>query len=340
MSGRVWKIVGFSLVGLLAIVVVGITATIGWRPFIGPKTRPLTNRTFERTPERLQRGKYLAEAVAGCVYCHSEHDWTKPDVAIPAGREYAGGEFILAGLPGRLVAPNLTPDPETGLGRWTDDAIARAIREGVDKDGNTLFPLMPYASYHNMPDEDLASVVVYLRSLPPVRNVLPATAIIFPVRYLIRTVPQPVTAPVTPPDVSTPEKRGAFLVEMVGCADCHTPVHSSNNQPIAGMDFAGGQIFEGPWGRVASANITPDPSGIPYYDAQLFVQAMRTGLVRTRQLNPIMPWPFLRNMTDQDLNDIFAYLKTLRPVQHRVDNAETPTLCRVCGASHGLGDKN
>jgi hypothetical protein len=190
-----------------------------------------------------------------------------------------------------------------------------------------------------MPDEDLASIIVYLRSIAPVRNVLPATEIIFPVRYLIRSIPEPLNAPKLPPDLSTSQKRGAHLVEMVGCADCHTPVHSDGT-PIPGMDFAGGQIFEGPWGRVAAANITPDASGIPYYDANLFRQAIRTGMVRTRPLNAIMPWPGLRNMTDQDLNDIFAFLQTLKPVLHRVDNAEMPTVCRICGASHGLGDKN
>ena len=72
------------------------------------------------------------------------------------------------------MAPNLTPDPETGAGSWTDDQLARAMREGVGHDGRALFPIMPYQHYRNMSDEDLASVVVYLRSLPPVHNQLPS----------------------------------------------------------------------------------------------------------------------------------------------------------------------
>jgi cytochrome c553 len=339
MSGRVWNIFGSIFAGVIVMASVIITATIGWRPFIGPRLRPVTSRAFDRTAERLQRGKSVVDTVAGCADCHSPHDWTKPDAPILPGREFVGAEFPLKGLPGRIVAANLTPDPETGLGRWTDDEIARAIREGVDRNGRALFPLMPYQHYRNLPDEDLASVVVYLRSLQPVKNVLPPTEIIFPVRYLIRSVPEPLTGPVSAPDTSTPQRRGAYLVELIGCGDCHTPVRSDGS-PIPNMYLGGGQVLEGPWGKVAAPNITPDPSGIPYYDAELFKQAIRTGMVRTRPLNPIMPWPLLRNMSDQDLEAIFAYLQSVKPVQHRVDNAETPTLCRICGAMHGLGDKN
>ena len=338
MSGRVWKIVGWIFAGLIAFVVIAITATIGWRPFIGPRARAVTNRTFERTPERLARGEYLATALMGCEDCHSEHDFKTPDAAIIPGRAYVGAEIVMKDLPGRVVAPNLTADSETGLGNWSDDEIARAIREGIGRDGRALFPMMPYGHFAHMSDEDLASIVVFLRSLAPVRNVVPATEIVFPVNYLIRNVPQPITVAVGAPDLSTPAKRGAYLVEISGCADCHTPVR--NGTPMAGMDFSGGLVLDGPWGRVASANITPDASGIAYYDENLFVQAMRTGSVKSRPLNPIMPWPGLRNLTDQDLKDIFAYLQTLKPVQHRVDNTETPALCRLCGATHGLGDKN
>ena len=213
----------FCLVALLA---VGITMTIGWRPFIGPRSRPLTNRVFERTPERWARGKYLVEHEAACVDCHSPHDWTKHDSLIPTGMEGAGQDFssVWKGLPGHVVAPNLTPDPETGSGTWSDDALARAIREGIGHDGRALFSMMPYENYRHMPDEDLASVVVFLRSLPPVRNPLPKTEIIFPVKYLMRSTPQPITAPVSAPDISDPVKHGAFLVTIAGCRDCHTQV--------------------------------------------------------------------------------------------------------------------
>jgi mono/diheme cytochrome c family protein len=324
---------------LVALVAVGITMTVGWRPFLGPRVRPLTNRVFERTPERWARGKYLVENVTSCMDCHSPHDWTKHDAPITPGMEGAGGDMsVMSGLPGRVVAPNLTPDPETGAGNWSDDALARAIREGIGHDGRTLFPMMPYEDFRRLPDEDLASIIVYLRSLPAVRNQLPQTEIIFPVKYLIRSVPQPVTSPIPAPDLSQQVKRGAFLVGIAGCSDCHTP--QDRGQPIAGMEFGGGQIFEGPWGKAASANLTPDASGIPYYDEALFVQTIRTGYVKARALNQIMPWYVYRDMTDEDLKAIFAYLKTLAPVKHVVDNTEPPAYCPVCKTTHGGGAQN
>ncbi len=106
------------------------------------------------------------------------------------------------------------------------------------------------------------------------------------------------------------------------------------------MEFAGGFVLEGPWGRVASANITPDPSGIPYYDEAQFIQTMRTGYVKARKLNQIMPWWHFRDLTDDDLRDLFAFLQTLKPVKHRVDNETPPTPCKLCGNRHGLGDNN
>jgi mono/diheme cytochrome c family protein len=336
---RFFKISLAVVLCLVVLLAVGITATIGWRPIVGPRVRPLTNRVFERTPQRWARGKYIFENLAACADCHSPHDWTKHDNPIPSGMEGAGEDFLmLQGLPGHIVVPNLTPDAETGSGTWSDDALARAIREGIGHDGRTLFPLMPYENYRQMPDEDLASVIVYLRSLPPVRNALPKTEIIFPVKYLIRSVPEPITDPVPAPDVSDPVKRGTFLVTMASCRDCHTP--ADKGEPLPNMDLAGGQIFEGPFGRVASANLTPDPSGIPYYDETLFLQAIRTGYVKARPLNQIMPWRNYSGMTDDDLKAIFAYLKTVKPIHHVVDNTEPPTMCVVCGSMHGGGDKN
>jgi mono/diheme cytochrome c family protein len=335
---KLLKIVAYVVVGLVVVLLVAISLTIGWRPFIGPRARPLTNRTFERTPERLARGRYLAENL-GCFECHGERDWTKHDAPLVEGTRGAGyAEFPMAGLPGRVVPPNITPDTETGAGRWTDDMLARAIREGIGHDGRALFPFMPYPGMRIMSDEDLASIIVYLRSLPPIHKALPKTQLIFPVNYLIRIVPEPITEPVPQPDVSTPVKQGAYLATLVGCVDCHTP--QSKGQPIRGLEFGGGVIFEGPWGRVASANITPDPSGIAYYDQALFLEVIHTGYVKARRINQAMPWEDYRNFTDEDLKAIFAYLRTLKPVKHRVDNTEPPTFCKLCGSSHGAGNQN
>lgn len=334
--GRVGKWILGILVGLVALLAIAITATIGWRPFLGPRARALTDRKFEATPQRLERGRYIATALSGCVYCHSPHDWSG-DTSLTAGKEWSGEVEPYADLPGRIVAPNLSPDKETGAGNWSDDQLARAIREGIGHDGRALFPLMPYERYREMSDEDLASVIVYIRSVPAVRNVLPQTDIIFPVKYLIRNVPRPITVPVSDPP-GDQIQRGEHLVHLAGCMDCHTP--ADRGQPEPNMEGAGGFGLPGPWGFVASANITPDPSGISYYDEALFLDVMHTGSVKARKLSPIMPVRVYRNITDDDLKAMFAYLRTLKPVKHRVDNSETPTLCKVCRLKHGAGDQN
>jgi mono/diheme cytochrome c family protein len=332
-----WFLTTVCVLGLL--LAVAVNFTIGWRPFLGPKARPLTARTFEHTSQRLERGRYIATALSGCIYCHSPHDWKAPGTPFLSGKEGSGEVLPYANLPGRVVAPNLTPDSDTGAGRWSDDEFARAIREGIGHDGRAIFPIMPYTHYRQMSDEDLASVVVYLRSLAPVRNELPKTEIIFPVKFLIRSVPGPVVSPVLDlPTGSSAVVRGAYLVNMAGCSDCHTP--QEKGQDLPGMAFAGGFPFPGPWGNVVSANITPDASGISYYDEALFVSVLRTGSVRARPLSPIMPVTVYKNLTDDDLKLMFAYLRTTKPVQHRVDNSEPPTLCKVCRQKHGNGDRN
>jgi mono/diheme cytochrome c family protein len=329
------KIVLYGLLILVVLLAGAITFTIGWRPFIGPRARALTERKFERTPERLERGRYLAENVLGCFGCHSTYDHSNPQ-AVPAlmRKKGDGGTFEREGLPW-LVAPNITPDPETGIGNWSDDTLARAIREGIGHDGRALFPMMPYQSYRRMSDEDLASVISYLRSIEPSRNALPQSNLPFPVSRLINALPEPLDAPVPPPDLSTPVKRGEYLIVMADCAGCHTP-RGKTGAPIPGLEYGGGNVF----GPVAAANLTPDASGISFYDEALYVEAIRTGHVKARSLSPEMPWWLFRNMTDEDLKAQFAYLRTLKPAKHRVDNTVAPSACKLCGNKHGLGDQN
>jgi len=336
---RGFRIVLYTLAALVALVGVGISATIGWRPIVGARARALTNRTFEATPARLARGAYLTAGVTPCLVCHSES--ANPEAMwVPKPGTAGGGQMWKEpGLPW-LAVPNITPDRDTGAGDWSDDAIARAVREGIGHDGRTLFPLMPYKQFRHMSDEDLASVVSYIRTLPPIRRELPKSVIPFPVSRLINTEPQPIETPVPEPDLSTPEKRGAYLATLAVCSDCHTPF-DDKNQPMAGMDFAGGGTLELP-GRpvVAPANLTPSVNGIPYYTEDLFLEAIRTGRVRGRELSDVMPWRFYRNMSDDDLKSIFAYLKTLAPIEHYVDNSVAPTDCARCGHKHGGGERN
>jgi mono/diheme cytochrome c family protein len=322
---------------LVALALIGIFLSVGYTTRESTPTPLVAPLTFNPTVARLERGRYIVEGPAHCFQCHSEVDWEKPGAQPKQGKKGAGTIFPEAGMEW-LVAPNITPDRETGAGNWTDEQFARAIREGVGHDGRRLFPMMPYMNFREMSDEDLASVVVYLRSISPVRNVVPKTVLAEAVKGSLPPH-QPIAEAVKGPDMSNPVERGKYLVTLGNCMSCHTPMNQQG-QPIMQLAFAGGMRFTGPWGELSSANITPDPSGISYYDEAMFVKTLRTGQVGARKLNSIMPWGYFRNMTDEDLKAIFAYLRTVTPVRHRIDNTEVPTVCEVCRSRHGFGDRN
>jgi hypothetical protein len=332
------KIGGIALLVLLVLVAIGIVATVGIRPIIGPRARALTDRTFDPTPARMERGRYLATAVSGCLYCHSELDWSSPGFPVRPGTEGGGRSWAEEGLPW-MSAPNITPHAEAGAGDWSDDTLARSIREGVGHDGRALFPLMPYHQFRFMSDEDLASVIVYIRSLEPLARQQLPPAIPFPVNRLINSLPEPLEGPVPDPDRTSQVAYGDYLVRLGACRDCHTPT-DPQGQPIPGLDFAGGFVLTGPFGQVASANITSAPSGIPYYTEELFFEVMRTGQAKARKIHDAMPWKVYGEQTDDDLQAMFAYVRTLTPASHRVDNSLPPTECPRCGNRHGAGDQN
>lgn len=297
-----------------------------------PNVRPLTDRRFERTPERLARGEYLAEGLLQCVVCHSERDWSKPGAPPVPGREAAG--VVWSAREGRrLVAPNLTPDPETGAGRWTDDMLARAIREGVSHDGRPLHPQMWYESFRALPDEDLAAVIVYLRSLKPVRNPLPRTQLPDDALRRIAAGLKPIDAPVPMPPAGTSAERGAHLLGLADCAGCHSSWHTDR---MPGL-FGGGNEIERDGVKAHGANLTPHPTGV-LYSKETFAEVMRTG--RWGTLSPTMPWIAFRHLSDGDLHDMHAALATASPVAHAVTNNEPPTACAVCGGMHGGGERN
>jgi hypothetical protein len=299
-----------------------------------------------RSPERLARGKYLVEGLLQCTLCHSDTDFSKRPVEPRPGTRGGGHVFDRAQVfgPGsRIVASNLTSDPQYGTGNWNDGDFVRALRQGIGHDGRTLFPMMPYRYFRNLSDEDLAAVIVYERSLVPVHIERPKTVL---PESVTRTLhPLPPIEHVPKPDKSDPISYGRYLVTAAHCEVCHTP-HDENENLVSGLEFAGGQVFTGPFGpngqtiQVASLNLTPDPSGISYFDEKKFIEVIRSGSVSARPLATIMPWSYFRNLTDEDLKAIFAYLRTLEPVKHRVDNTEPPTYCRICRKKHGFGNLN
>ena len=196
---------------------------------------------------------------------------------------------------------------------------------------------MPYAFFRSMTAEDVASVIVYLRSLPAVRNPLPKRHLPFEVTVDLH----PELEPKFPAEASKEVKHGWYLVRIAQCNDCHTPANPDGSAKTE-MMFGGGAHMVGEWGDAVSANITSDPSGISHYDATMFIKTIRTGRASggVRDLQPLMPFSYYRNMTDEDLRAIFAYLRTVPPVRHHVDNSEPPTYCPMCRQKHGFGDKN
>jgi mono/diheme cytochrome c family protein len=277
----------------------------------------------ERTPERIARGKYLATHVAGCIDCHSSRDWKYFAAPLIPGTEGKGGEVFDEnfGLPGRLYAKNITP---AGIGSLTDGELFRILTSGVDKNGKVLFPLMPYPRFNALSDEDIYSIIAYIRTLPPVDNAVPPSHINFPVNLLIRTTPTR-HQPQPEPNTADPYEYGKYLVNAAACADCHTP--QSNGIPIKGMDFAGGMEFKTPMGMIRSANITPDEeTGIGNWTKEFFIARFKTyASERAKYINPdsmkyytIMPWTLFAGMNEEELGAIYTHLHTLAPVKHKI----------------------
>jgi mono/diheme cytochrome c family protein len=320
------RILGILL--LLLAGVVTVAALVVAR--IQPRQRPASTEVIERTPERIERGRYLVNNVFGCMDCHAQRDYTRFGAPVkgPLG---AGGDCFgeAERFPGHLCTSNLTPDPETGLGQWTDGEIKRAIREGVSRDGRALFPIMPYGQYRDASDEDINAAVAYLRSLPPVKNPVPAPKIDFPVKYLIKLAPQPLTGPVPEPAADR-VSRGHYLARVSGCIFCHTPV-DARHQPIAGQELSGGQEFNGPFGVLRSSNLTPHATGLGSREEASFVGLFKAFDLPSEQLPTIdpkqgtlMPWLSRAKMTEQDLGAIHAYLKTVPPVERAVEKRPPP----------------
>jgi len=297
-----------------------------------PRARPLTDRTFEVTSGRVERGQYLTEHLLQCFVCHSERDWDAPGAPPIAGRKGAGVVMSERGER-RIVAPNLTSDPETGAGRWTDDMLARAIREGIGHDGRALYWGMWYQSFAGLSEEDLAAVVVYLRTLPPVRNALPST--VLPPDELAANArsPKPILAPVTGPAPGDTKALGRYLLGVADCAGCHTAWEAPRNPGL----FGGGNVVGRGSSKAFSANLTRHESGVAY-PRETFISVMHTG--KGRSLHPIMPWIAFSGLTDEDLGAMYDALGDVYPVAHHVGNTGEPRHCDVCGQEHPFGEHN
>jgi len=285
---------------------------------------------IEQTEQRVARGKYLFTTVASCADCHSTRDWTKITGPMVAGTEGKGGEVFdeSIGLPGSFISKNITP---AGVGGWTDGELYRAITSGISKDGEPLFPIMPYPNFAKMDKEDIYSIIAYMRTLAPIQNEVPKHTVNFPMSLIIRTIPAPADHQPIPERSKTVE-YGKYLVSAASCGDCHS--QSEKGEVIPGKEFAGGMEFNAGKFISTSANLTPDmETGIGKMTRDDFIKRFKMCSTpeykntawKEGEFNSIMPWTMLANMTEADLGAIYDYLRTVPPVSNKVEKFKLPS---------------
>jgi mono/diheme cytochrome c family protein len=275
----------------------------------------------------LDRGAYLVNHVAGCIDCHSKRDFTKFSGPVVHGTEGGGGMVFdqKFGLPGVLYGKNITPDTATGIGSWTDAELLRAMTQGINKNGDTLFPLMPYPQFNRMAKEDLLSIIAYIRTLKPINHAVPARQLMIPIGAVY---PAPILQASidgnTKPDESDQVKYGEYLVNMADCGTCHSPLTPQG--PDMTRMFAGGYVFDLGTNKVVSANITPDSlTGIGAWNEAMFLDKFtryrnpNSFNVDSGTRNTIMPLSIFSGIKDEDLKAMYAYLRSLKPIANKVD---------------------
>lgn len=255
----------------------------------------------------LERGAYLMNGIVACGNCHAQFDKEgRPLTALGL----SGGR-VFEEEPFTAYARNITPDPETGIGKWTDAQLVRAIREGIRPDGTLIGPPMPIEFYRGISDADARALVAYLRAQPPVKNLVPKSV------YRMKLPPEygpPIKAKIAAPTQKDLVKLGAYLAGPLGhCIDCHTPWAEK------GVDIkrvgAGGNPFKGPWGVSVSRNLTPHESGLKGWSDTEIARAIREGKRRDgSQLKPPMAFNWYRNIDDADMKALIAYLRSLKPL--------------------------
>jgi hypothetical protein len=310
------------LFGIAAAIALLVAAVIVRFYGFAPRSRPAPVMTAPTNAEAIARGKYFAHHVMGCVGCHSEVDTTIPGEPIVEGRIGSGRDFGDDGSPVHIRAANITPDPDTGLGRWTDGEIARAIREGVSRDGRPLFPMMPYQTYgQTMSDGEVLDVIAYLRTLKPITNDPGRPSVAFPISMFVRTAPTPIETPPPPaPSPSDKKARGKWLLRVSSCNDCHDSV-DDKMQKIPGRALAGGRKFPLPKGRgtVYTPNITSDAAtGVGAYSDEDLRRAIDEGKGKDGRPLYVMPWWYYRGMTGEDKDALLSALRDVPAVANVV----------------------
>ena len=258
-----------------------------------------------RAETPLERGTYLMQSIVACGNCHTPKG---PQGELP-GMELAGN-FKIEDDAFTAVVPNITPDPQTGIGKWTDAQIVAAIREGKRPDGSIIGPPMPIALYRGMADDDVAAIVAYLRSVKPVVNKAEKS------QYRIPLPPSygpPVTQVAA---VSRADKvaYGKYLASSLGhCVECHSTPAPNGPPDFVNQTGGGGMQFRGPWGVSHAPNITP--TGLAKYSDADIKNAITKGVRPDgSRLMPPMAYGYYKNISAPDLEAVLAYLRALKPL--------------------------
>ena len=312
---RLLRFVSFALLGLVVLAgALLLYAQLRWdRTF----TAPAATLAASTDPAVIERGRYLAFGPAHCAYCHTAgpEQWARID----AGETLPlTGGLLFAIPPGRFYTPNLTPDPETGIGRRSDEDLVRMIRHGVRADGRAAVPFM---EFFGLSDEDVVGLISFLRSQPPVRNPVPEHELNLMGKAVMSLVIKPPEGREAPPAASPPPgatvERGAYLANNVAlCAGCHSPRNMMTGA-YEGAPFSGGNPGPSdvdPNVILAPPNLTPH-EGTGYitgWSEEQFLTRFRGGKLIPET---IMPWAAYARMTDDDIRAIYRYLRTLDPVE-------------------------
>ena len=318
---------------LITLVIVVVVLLLGFAGYVQlnydknyNEDYPVPELEVTVTPEKVERGLYLANGPAHCSHCHAPFEAMD---RVEAGEEVAlTGGFGLDIPPGVFNAPNITPDPETGIGKLSDGELYRMMRYNVNHKGQACIDFMPFV---NMSDEDIYSIIAYLRSLEPVQ------AESKPVEYTFLGKAVKAMGTIKPgvPDDGIPytvqkeptAQYGKYLAYAVAnCRGCHTDRNMNTGEYI-GEEYAGGLAF-GPdnmtGGYVFTApNLTPDSeTGVMAdWNLETFIRRMKKG--RLHKTSP-MPWGAFTQMDTTDITAIYKYLMSLDPVKNEVVETAIP----------------
>ncbi|WP_128547601.1 c-type cytochrome [Larkinella soli] len=323
--GKILKGVLLVLRGLFGLLMAALLVLYAFFPLRTPVPEGIVAR---HDTALIARGRYLAEAVLACNQCHAPRDFSRFSGPVIPGRAWEGTRFpaIEKGLPGVLFGANLTP---AHLGTWSDGELYRLLTTGIRKNGEPVFPIMSYPAFSRMDPADVRAVIAYLRTLRPVTHAMPESRISFPLNLIMRAFPRAVE-PIPLNTLNTPEQKGEYLVTIAHCAYCHTPV--KNGQEVEEMAFAGGHEFTPPTGGIVrSPNLTPARTGLGTWTEEAFLSRFKAYRDTTRihrveagGFNSVMPWTLYARMTDEDLRNIYRYLRTLKPIEHPVERFSAP----------------